>query len=177
MIYKFRIISSENEDFIREVAIDSQAHFLSLHNFIVEELNYEKGQMTSFFLTDQNWHKETEVTLIDMEEGQNPDRRVMDKAKLGELITEKKQRMLYVFDQFAERSLFLELFAIMDDELEQPKCIRRNGQPPTQFDHGAMASGDLEDLDLNELLGGEDLDTQNIDENEIDLNDWEEDWY
>ncbi|PWD98032.1 IS1096 element passenger TnpR family protein [Marinilabilia rubra] len=177
MIYKFRIISSEHDDFIREVAIDSKAEFLSLHNFIVEELGYEKGQMTSFFLTDQNWHKEIEVTLLDMEEGQNPDRKVMDKVKLGELLTEKKQRLLYVFDQFAERSLFLELFSIMDGETEHPLCIRRNGEPPKQFDHSAMASGDLEDIDLNELLGDDDPDSSDINADEIDLTDWEEDWY
>lgn len=177
MIYKFRIISSENDDFIREVAINSRDNFLNLHNFMVEELGYEKGQMTSFFLTDQNWHKETEITLLDMEEGQNPYRRVMDKVKLGELITEKKQRMLYVFDQFAERSLFLELFSILDGEMEQAKCIRRNGQPPRQFDHDAMASGDIEDIDLYELNEDDETDPLDMDKNEIDLTDWEEDWY
>jgi len=176
MIYKFRIISSENDNFIREVAINSQDNFMILHDLIVEELDYEKGQMTSFFLTDQNWHKEMEVTLIDMEEGQNPDRKVMDKVNLGELLTEKKQRMLFVFDQFAERSLFLELFSIMDGELEQAKCIRRNGQPPKQFDHDAMASGDLEDIDLNELLEDDDSDNFDFQNDEIDLTDLE-DWY
>ncbi|MFW5754487.1 MAG: IS1096 element passenger TnpR family protein, partial [Marinilabiliaceae bacterium] len=102
MIYKFRIISNENEEFIREVAIDSGATFLDLHNFLIEELGYEDGQMTSFFITDKNWHKETEITLIDMTDEQIPGIKVMESTKLGELITEKKQRLLYVFDQFAE---------------------------------------------------------------------------
>ncbi len=176
MIYKFRIISSENEDFIREVAINSQSTFYDLHIFVVEELNYDSSQMTSFFLTDQNWHKETEITLIDMTDGLVPDIKVMDKTKLGELITEKKQRLLYVFDQFAERSLFFELFDISDGELLQPKCIRREGTPPLQLDSSALESGDLNDIDLSEMP--EEDDSEDFLDHGEHLESYdEEDWY
>lgn len=162
MIYKFRIISSENDEFIREVAIDSWTTFLDLHNFLVEELGYEDGQMTSFFITDQNWHKETEITLIDMTDGHVPGIKVMESTKLGELITEKKQRLLYVFDQFAERALFLELFEIGNGNIEIPQCIRRQGTPPPQFDKDALENGDITEIDLGELFG----DNENNDEDE-----------
>jgi hypothetical protein len=176
MIYKFRIISSENEDFIREIAINSHSTFYDLHMFLVDDLNYDSSQMTSFFLTDQNWHKETEVTLIDMTDGVDPDIKVMDKINLGLIITEKKQRLLYVFDQFAERSLFLELFEIREGEIPHPKCTRREGIPPVQLDVSAMESGDIEDLDLDEFTGEEDL--KDFSENLEDLNIYDqEDWY
>ncbi|MFO8002250.1 MAG: hypothetical protein R6U46_13505 [Marinilabilia sp.] len=152
MIYKFRIISSENDKFIREVAIDSQATFLDLNNFLMEECGYEQSQMTSFFLTDRGWHKDTEITLIDMTDGQVPGIKVMDKTKIGELITEKKQRLLFVFDQFAERALFLELFEIKDGQAGMPQCIRRQGNPPPQFDKEALENGDIGDIDLGEIL-------------------------
>ncbi|MFW6352564.1 MAG: IS1096 element passenger TnpR family protein [Bacteroidota bacterium] len=176
MIYKFRIISSENEEFIREVAINSHATFFDLHMFLVDELHYDSSQMTSFFLTDQNWNKETEVTLIDMTDGLDSDIKVMDKINLGELITEKKQRLLYVFDQFAERSLFLELFEINNGELPHTQCIRKEGTPPVQLDSSAMESGDLEDIDPDEFLNEEDL--KHFSEDHRDLNSYdEEDWY
>lgn len=173
MIYKFRIISSENDEFIREVAINSHATFLNLHDSIVLELQYEQSQMTSFFLTDQNWHKETEITLIDMTDGQDPDIHIMGKTKIGELVSEKKQRLLYVFDQFAERSLFLELFEIADGETPNPLCIRRQGNPPLQFDETALESGDVGELNLQELLNDEDFrefpenDTESFDEEDL----------
>ncbi|WP_010663947.1 IS1096 element passenger TnpR family protein [Marinilabilia salmonicolor] len=176
MIYKFRIISSENEDFIREIAINSHATFFDLHTFIVDELNYDKSQMTSFFLTDQNWHKETEVTLIDMTDGQDPDIKVMDTTKLGTLITEKKQRLLYVFDQFAERALFLELFEMSDGEEKHPTCIRRQGTPPVQLDSSALESGDLDDIDLLEFSGDEENeDIMDFGEQQDSYD--EEEWY
>lgn len=176
MLYKFRVISSENDEFIREIAINSHSTFFDLHAFIVEELEYEKSQITSFFLTDRNWHKELEVTLIDMTDGQDPDIKVMDRTKMGELITEKKQRLLYVFDQFAERALFLELFEIQNCDIDQPKCIRRAGIPPEQLDSSAMESGDLTDIDLSEILGNEESEDFLDDGEHLDTYD-DEEWY
>jgi hypothetical protein len=176
MIYKFRIISGENEDFIREITINSHATFFDLHTFLVKELDYDKSQMTSFFLTDQNWHKEVEVTLIDMTDGQDPDIKVMDNTNLGQLITEKKQRLLYVFDQFAERALFLELFEITDGEIKQTVCTRRHGNPPLQLDSSALESGDLDDIDLLEFSGDEDnQDIMDLGEQQDSYD--EEEWY
>jgi hypothetical protein len=176
MIYKFRIISSENDDFIREVAIDSQSTFLDLNNFILEELGYEKNQVTSFFITDRNWQKEIEITLLDMTEGQDSEIKVMDKTKLGELITEKKQRLLFVFDQFAERALFLELFALEDKVIGKPVCTRREGEPPPQYDKNAIKKLGLNDFDPDELLNNDDSDA--FDNGEDYLNPFdEEDWY
>jgi hypothetical protein len=176
MIYKFRIICSENDEFIREVAINSHSTFFDLHVFIVDELNYDSSQMTSFFLTDQNWHKETEVTLIDMTDGLDPEIKIMDKINLGELISEKKQRLIYVFDQFAERSLLLELFEITDGELPHPKCTRRAGTPPVQLDSSVMESGDLNDIDLSEFSSDENF--EDFSETHEDFNSFdEEDWY
>jgi hypothetical protein len=176
MIYKFRIISSENDAFIREIAINSYASFFDLHTSIVEELSYEQSQVTAFFLTDQNWHKEAEITLIDMTDGQDPNIKVMGKTKLGELITEKKQRLLFVFDQFTERSLFLELYEITDGETSSPLCIRRQGNPPLQFDETALESGDINSMDLDELLKEDDSSEFPENDGDMDMPD-EEDWY
>ncbi|MGQ1890954.1 IS1096 element passenger TnpR family protein [Thermophagus sp. OGC60D27] len=172
MIYKFRIISGENEDFIREVAIDSQSTFFKLHSCIVEELGYDKSQITSFFITDQNWHKKREITLIDMTGDEHSSISVMDQTKLGELITEKKQRLLYVFDPFTERALFLELFGIEDQQLDQPVCIRRQGEAPLQFDHNAIGNIDFEEISNKDWSDKDILPEENEDLTSYDEEDW-----
>ena len=57
MIFKFTIISDEKDDFLRIIEIDSEATFLDLHNAILESVDYEKNQMTSFFLCNDDWEK------------------------------------------------------------------------------------------------------------------------
>ena len=45
MVYKFRIISDEVDDFLREIKIDSDASFYDLHEAILKCTNYKNDQM------------------------------------------------------------------------------------------------------------------------------------
>ena len=67
MVIKFRILSDEVDNFVREIAIDSEASFLDLHNAILDCVSYTKDQITSFFICNEDWEKEKEITLIEMD--------------------------------------------------------------------------------------------------------------
>ena len=64
MVYKFRIISDEVDDFLREIKIDSEASFYDLHEAILKCCKYKDDQMTSFFICDDDWEKEKEENLV-----------------------------------------------------------------------------------------------------------------
>ncbi len=66
MVYRFTLISDEVDHFLREIQIDSEATFLDFHKAILEAVGYPDDQMTSFFLCNESWEKETEITLEDM---------------------------------------------------------------------------------------------------------------
>ena len=63
MIYKFRIVSDEVDNFKREICIDSDASFLELHDAILDSVGFSKDQMTSFFICDDDWEKKTEISF------------------------------------------------------------------------------------------------------------------
>jgi hypothetical protein len=44
------ILSDEVDNFVRVITIDSEATFFDLHDAILESVNYEKNQMTTFFM-------------------------------------------------------------------------------------------------------------------------------
>ena len=114
MVYKFRIISDEVDGFFREIKIDSDASFYDLHEAILKSVGYKDDQMTSFFICDDDWEKETEVTLEDMGGGSSEeDTYVMRDTRLSELLEDEKQKLLYVFDPLAERVFFIELSEIL----------------------------------------------------------------
>lgn len=50
MVYKFRLISDEVDNFLREIKIDSDASFYDLHEAILKCTGYKDDQMTSFFI-------------------------------------------------------------------------------------------------------------------------------
>lgn len=63
MIFNFRLVSDEVDNFRREINIDADATFLDLRNAICDSVGYDKNQMCSFFLCDNNWEKGKETHL------------------------------------------------------------------------------------------------------------------
>lgn len=165
MVYRFTIISDEIEDFRREIKIDSEATFHDLHEAILNSCGYSDDQMTSFFICDESWAKELEVTLEDMGSSSEEDSYIMRETPLNELLEDEKQHLLYVFDPLADRVFFIELTEIITGKsLDEAVCTKQNGEAPQQlldFDQLMAAQvttaalddsfGDDEDFDLDEI--------------------------
>lgn len=184
MVYKFRIISDEVDDFLREIKIDSEASFYDLHEAILKCCKYKDDQMTSFFICDDDWEKETEITLEDMGSGSSEeDTYVMKDTRLSELLEEEKQKMIYVFDPLAERVFFIELAEIITGkELAHATFSRKEGEAPKQtidFDEQMNTNAAL-DLDEN-FYGDQEFDMEDFDPEGFDMgggsNSYDEDKY
>ncbi len=148
MIIYLRILSDEKDDFVKEIAIDDKLTFADLHNFIQELLGYDATQMASFFTTDKDWNKETEITLFDMADGLSENLRVMHDTVITEYLYEEGQRLLYVFDFFSERAFFIESIKLVEGELKKPMCYRNEGEAPNQIEIGDL-SGNTKNEDIN----------------------------
>ncbi len=152
MIYRFTIISDEVDDFVREIQIDPEATFFDLHEAILKAANYTNDQMTSFFICDDDWEKEKEITLEEMDNNPEMDSWIMKETRLNELIEDEKQKLLYVFDYMTERCFFIELSEIITGkEIKGAKCTKKSGEAPKQtvdFEEMAAGGGSL-DLDEN----------------------------
>lgn len=164
MVYKFRIISDEVDDFLREIKIDSEASFFDFHEAILKSTGYKDDQMTSFFICDDDWEKEIEVTLEDMgNSSSEEDSFVMKDTPLSELVEDEKQKLIYVFDPLAERVFFIELSEIITGkDLEHAICSRKEGNPPQQTVDFEEQMANNTSLDLGEDFYGDQ--EYNIDE-------------
>ncbi|MCI5560348.1 MAG: hypothetical protein SPJ29_08370 [Phocaeicola sp.] len=156
MVYKFRIISDEVEDFLREICIDAEDTFFDLHLAILDSVGYKNDQMTSFFTCTDGWEKEREVTLEDM----GGDAYLMEETKIEELLEDEKQRLIYVFDPLAERVFFMELSKIMTGKsLDAAECTKSIGEAPVQTidfeEQMAQLNKGGQALDLDEDLYGD----------------------
>jgi len=153
MIVYLRLLSIEADDFVKEIAIDDNQTFADLHNFLQELLTYDATQMASFFMTDQNWNKEQEITLFDMTDGETENLLVMNDTKIAQLIAETGQRLIYVFDLFSERAFFIETIQIAEGTLAKPNCYKNQGEAPEQIMIGAISDDlTMEEPDFDESL-------------------------
>lgn len=134
MIYRFLLISDEVDDFAREIQIDSEASFLELQDAILDSVGYTKDQITSFFICDEEWEKEKEITLIEMETSYEDDSWTMEDTTISDLVEEEKQHLLFVFDYMMERVFFMELHEIIHGKsLGKAVCTNAKGEAPAQM--------------------------------------------
>jgi hypothetical protein len=184
MVYKFLVLSDEDESFVREFEFLDSHTLLDFHNLIQDELEFDKSQMASFFMTTDNWEKEEEFTLFDMGTGSS----TMEVGVLEDIIFRKNQKLLYVFDFFNERALFIEYTgeAKEVDGREYPSCSNSKGVPPKQVVFGGSSrklynsivvsdDDDEDEPEVDELfLDGDDEETLPDFENIDNLNEDEE---
>lgn len=159
MVYRFKLVSDEVENFCREIEIDADANFLVLRNAILDSVGYTKDEMNSFFLCDDNWDKREEITLEDMGSSSDEDIWLMEDTHINELVEEEGQRLIFVFDYLTERSFFMELKSIIPRKtMMDPLCTRKEGKVPPQhvdmdefdakIDKKAAAAADGLDIDF-----------------------------
>ncbi len=171
MVYRFTIVSDEVDEFFREIKIDAEETFFEFHKTILKSCGYADNQMTSFFLCNDGWEKEQEVTLEDMGTSSDVDCYLMRDTALNELIEDERQRLLYVFDPLADRVFFIELSEISyGKDLSKPVCSRKAGAAPKQaidFDEVLKTSGAI-DLDEN-FFGDQEFDIDELDIEGFDM--------
>jgi hypothetical protein len=162
MVYKFVVLSDEDESFVREFEFLDSHTLLDFHNLIQDELEFDKSQMASFFMATDNWEKEEEFTLFDMGAGSS----TMDDGILEDIIFRKNQKLLYVFDFFNERSLFVEYTGEVKeiDGREYPSCTNSKGLPPKQVIFGGTARK----LYNNIVVSVDDDDDDDVEPPEVD---------
>lgn len=150
MIYKFRMISSDERAFMRDYEIQADALFVDFHKLIQSDLHFDEGQLASFFITDDHWNKGIELTLIDMGAAHAMP---MDTVRLSDMLKCRTDRLLYVYDIFADQHLFIELIDIHEPQphINYPRCSAAVGDAPEQ-----QSPDDFDDADLAEDLVDED---------------------
>lgn len=179
MIFNFRIVSDEVDNFKREIKIDADATFLDLKNAICDSVGYDKNQMCSFFLCDRNWEKEKEITFEDMGSDSDEDVWLMEDTILSDYIEDEGQKMLFVFDYMTDRAFFIEMKELITGKnLKDPVCTLSLGHAPAQtvdldefnakIDAKAAATvASIDDLD-EDFYGEDDFNPDEFDEEGFD---------
>ncbi len=133
MIYRFVVGSEEAENFKLEIAIDSEDTFDRLRNVILDAAGYNKEQMDSFYICDDEWNKEKEVTYMDMDSDSDVDLWIMEDTHLSELIDEEGQKLKFVFDYMTERYFYMRLKEMIPGKnLRDPLCESKVGKAPIE---------------------------------------------
>ena len=169
MIYKFLIGSEESENFKLEIAIDSSDTFLRLRNTILEAAGYDKSQMDSFIICDEDWGKEKEITYYDMDSDSDEDIWLMEDTPLDELLDDEGQKLKFVFDYLSDRYFYMILKeTVPGKNLHDPLCQRKEGKAPQEvlanefFADAKTLKIDTNIEEMEEIYGDEEFNEEEL---------------
>ena len=155
LVLKFRMLSDENDHFIRDFDVPSDITLLQLHDFIVRSLGYDDC-MASFFTADDRWERLREFTLTDMgdtgdAEGNGP--LPMGEVLVGQAIRRIHDRLIWLFDMFANRAYYLEVLDAVQPEEGRlyPAVTFEHAAAPDQYDP-EMSDNDTRSI-FEEMMG------------------------
>ena len=135
MIYKFKVLSEEDDKFFMDIEIRSDQTFYDLHELIQDELEYDSSHLATFFIATHNWQRRLEIPLLEVKSKSAEKIIIMDKAILSVYMKDAHQKLNYLFDFINERSFYLELIETISEAINRyyPICTDFGGEIPPQF--------------------------------------------
>lgn len=148
---KFRILldSIEDQEVLRDIVINDDFNFEHFYNTILDAFGFPNDQMASFFVSDKDWAKGEEISLMDMSfdidpSGDTPAE--MNSLMLKERIHSPKQRFILVHDFLSMWIFLIELREITNEEVENPQLTLEVGDISDELK--AKGPKSLEDMNF-----------------------------
>jgi len=177
---KFRVLldSSAKNEVFRDILIDESATFEVFYRAILSAYNFNGDQMASFYMSNDDWDKGQEITLMDMTFGEEPDPTpTMNSTMIKTFMEEADQKIILVHDFLRLWIFLIELIAVEETAPSQPEVILSIGEAPLEDskkveDNDDLFVGDVDDEDEDEF-GFDDFDDDLSDEDYSSFDDFE----
>ena len=149
LIYRFRMTSEEQEDFIREIEIQPTQTFLDFHDIILSCADIEPCQNAFFYTTDKKYKDHQEISYkqkkkkvrkyddeLDEIITEEKVLHLMKNSKLNAFIEDPHQKMIYEYQGKEFFVFHLELFKIIktEESIFLPRCVKSVGELPKKVD-------------------------------------------
>lgn len=148
-LFKLRVIMDTEQDVFRDIEIETESNFDSLHKALLDAFDFEQGEMASFYLSDEEWSKGLEISLMEMG-GVDDDSLSMSTTILSDMIMKPGDKILYVYDFMRMWIFYIELMEVKKDKPSTiyPRVALVFGDAPSQD------SKEFEDMFEADVVGG-----------------------
>jgi hypothetical protein len=146
--YKFRVLldSEKDEEIFRDVVIDTQANFETFYRSILRAFEFKTEQMASFYMSNEDWDKGEEITLMDVSDDEAPIE-LMAQVMIGSKMEDANQKLILVHDFMKMWIFLIELQEITTEKVTEPYVALAVGLAPDENDKSDDFMMDVEFLD------------------------------
>lgn len=115
-IYRFRVTFEDYEDIYREIDMPSKATFLELHQAIHHATGYVADVSSSFYVSNDQWKKGTEIAYLPTERKKSNGVLEVDGIRLSKFIDDPHQKFYYIYNFDRPYDFHVELIKILKEE-------------------------------------------------------------
>lgn len=176
---KFRVLldSKAKTEVFRDILIDENADFELFYRTILSAYSFDGDQMASFYISNDDWDKGQEITLMDMTFGEEPDPTpIMNSTKIKHFVEEDDQKIILVHDFLRLWIFLIELIGVEESVPTEPQIVLSMGVAPAEDSKKSEDNDDLfvGDVDADEdEFGFDDFDDDLSDEDYSSFDDFE----
>jgi len=131
-IYRFRITFEDYEDVYREIDMPSKSTFLELHHAIHTATGYEIERSSSFYVSNDQWKKGTEIAYLPNDRKKAAGVLEMELIKMSKFIDDPHQKFYYIYNFDRPYDFHVELIKILKEEdgKSYPAIFKSVGEVP-----------------------------------------------
>ena len=158
---KFRVLldSEKDAEIFRDILIRDTDHFESFYNAIVNAFRFEGDQMASFYVSNDQWDKGHEISLMDMtydDDSVDSPAAVMKNAVIKDFLEEPDQKFILVYDFMRMWIFLIELIGYEKEGPETPQVLMSVGMAPPEdsrsaADNDQLFAGDADEEEEDEF--------------------------
>lgn len=133
---KFRVLldSEKDQEIFRDIRINEEDNFETLYRTVLNSFNFEGKEMGSFFMSNDEWDKGHEISLMDMsysDEDQELTSVMLD-AKLADFMEVPDQKIILVYDFLRMWIFLIELQDRTEETIDKPHIDLAVGTAPPE---------------------------------------------
>jgi len=163
---KFRVLldTEQSTEIFRDIVINENDSFESFYHAIIASFRFQGDQMASFYMSNDDWDKGHEISLMDMnygDEALDQKASVMSSAILSDFIELSDQKVILVYDFIRMWIFLIELIERIPETIESPQTTLAIGMAPPEDSRMVNLEEDDDDL-----FGEEDFDDLDDDQDD-----------
>lgn len=169
--YKFRVLldNENNAEIFRDIVLDQSESFETFYKAIMDAFDFTNEQMASFYVSNEEWDKGEEISLVDVNFDPDADPvGLMSQLHLEDRVRESDQKFILVHDFMSMWIFLIELQGFVDETVTQPYVTLSVGKAPNEDSRQQMEGYE------EEYLYDEDEEFDEFNDDAYDMDDFEE---
>jgi hypothetical protein len=155
--YKFRVLldTEKESEIFRDIVIDENDNFENFYHAIISSFRFQGDQMASFYISNDNWDKGHEISLMDMNYGDeaiDEIASVMSSAIIRNFIEADDQKIILVYDFMRMWIFLIELVEKTDAAVTTPQVALAIGLAPPEDSRATGVDDEEETFNHEEEL-------------------------